>query len=327
MNININKILIFHSFLPPNAPKDELDVLDEVEFFNTIFIKQNIETFITPFYNDLDKNSEIIKSFKPNLIVNLVETINGDGRLIHIAPSLFDYHGIPYTGGTSESIYVTSNKILAKELFKANNINSAKFVTAENIDKTVFESTDKFLVKSVWEHASVGIDEHSLKLISNKSELKSIFAEHKKNGKLFFAENYIDGREFNISMLAGKVMPFAEIKFIDFPDDKIKVVGYRSKWDEDSFEYKNTVRSFNFDNADNKLLAKLEQVCVDCWEKFKLKGYARVDFRVDKDDNPFVLEINVNPCISADSGFVAACKKYGYTEEQIVNIIIEDSIK
>ena len=327
MNINIYKILIFHSFLPPNAPKDELDVLDEVEFFNTIFIKQNIETFITPFYNDLDKNSEIIKSFKPNLIVNLVETINGDGRLIHIAPSLFDYHGIPYTGGTSESIYVTSNKILAKELFKANNINSAKFVTAENIDKTVFESTDKFLVKSVWEHASVGIDEHSLKLISNKSELKSIFAEHKKNGKLFFAENYIDGREFNISMLAGKVMPFAEIKFIDFPDDKIKVVGYRSKWDEDSFEYKNTVRSFNFDNADNKLLAKLEQVCVDCWEKFKLKGYARVDFRVDKDDNPFVLEINVNPCISADSGFVAACKKYGYTEEQIVNIIIEDSIK
>jgi len=326
MSININKILIFHSFLPPNAPKDELDVLDEVDFFYSIFEKQGKETLVSPFYNDLDKNSELINSFKPDLIVNLVETINGDGRLIHIAPSLFDYHGIPYTGGTSESIYVTSNKILAKELFKANNINSAKFVTAENIDKIDFESSDKFLVKSVWEHASVGIDEHSLKLFSNKSELKSIFAEHKKNGKLFFAENYIDGREFNISMIAGKVMPFAEIKFIDFPVDKIKVVGYRSKWDEDSFEYKNTVRSFDFDNADNKLLAKLEDLCIECWEKFKLKGYARVDFRVDKNDNPFVLEINVNPCISADSGFVAACKRYGYTEEQIVNLIIEDSI-
>lgn len=326
MNIIIKKVLIFHSFLPPNAPKDELDVLDEVEFFKTVFFKQGKETLVSPFYNDLDKNSEIINSFKPDLIVNLVETINGDGRLIHIAPSLFDYHGIPYTGGTSESIYVTSNKILAKELFKANNINSAKFVTAENIDKIDFESSDKFLVKSVWEHASVGIDEHSLKLFTNKSELKSIFAEHKKNGKLFFAENYIDGREFNISMLAGKVMPYAEIKFIDFPDDKIKVVGYRSKWDEDSFEYKNTVRSFDFDNADNKLLAKLEDLCIECWEKFKLKGYARVDFRVDKNDNPFVLEINVNPCISADSGFVAACKRFGYTEEQIVNLIIEDSI-
>ena len=326
MSININKILIFHSFLPPNAPKDELDVLDEVDFFYSIFEKQGKETLVSPFYNDLDKNSELINSFKPDLIVNLVETINGDGRLIHISPSLFDYHGIPYTGGTSESIYITSNKILAKELFKANNINSAKFVTAENIDKIDFESSDKFMVKSVWEHASVGIDEHSLKLFSNKSELKSIFAEHKKNGKLFFAENYIDGREFNISMIAGKVMPFAEIKFIDFPVDKIKVVGYRSKWDEDSFEYKNTVRSFDFDNADNKLLAKLEDLCIECWEKFKLKGYARVDFRVDKNDKPFVLEINVNPCISADSGFVAACKRYGYTEEQIVNLIIEDSI-
>lgn len=324
---NISKILIFHSFLPPDAPPDELDVLDEVEFFNSIFLKQGKKTFISPFYNDLDKNSEIINSFKPDLIVNLVETINGDGRLIHIAPSLFDYHGIPYTGGTTESIFVTSNKILAKELFHANNINSAKFVTLQNIDKVEFEQTDNFLVKSVWEHASVGIDEHSLKLISNKTELKSILENHKKNGKLFFAENYIDGREFNISVIAGKVMPFAEIRFVDFPDDKIKVVGYRSKWDEESFEYKNTVRSFDFDKTDNILLSKLEQVCLECWDKFKLKGYARVDFRVDKNGNPFVLEINVNPCISADSGFVAACKRYGFNEEQIVNLIIEDSLQ
>lgn len=324
---NISKILIFHSFLPPDAPPDELDVLDEVELFNNVFKNQGKVTLVSPFFNDLDKNSEIINSFKPDLIVNLVETINGDGRLIHLAPSLFDYYGIPYTGGTTESIFVTSNKILAKELFQAYNINSAKFVTLKNIDKIQFEQTDKFLIKSVWEHASVGIDEHSLKLISNKSELKSILENHKKNGKLFFAENYIDGREFNISVIAGKVMPFAEIRFVDFPEDKIKVVGYRSKWDENSFEYKNTVRSFDFEKSDQNLLAALEKVCIECWDKFKLKGYARVDFRVDKDGNPFVLEINVNPCISADSGFVAACKKYGLNEEQIVNLIIEDSLK
>jgi len=62
---------------------------------------------------------------------------------------------------------------------------------------------------------------------------------------------------------------------------------------------------------------------MQCWELFKLKGYVRIDFRVDSDNNPFVLEINANPCLAPDSGFVAACEKYGMKYTDIIKNIIK----
>jgi len=59
-----------------------------------------------------------------------------------------------------------------------------------------------------------------------------------------------------------------------------------------------------------------------CWQCFGLKGYARVDFRVDENGNSFILEINANPCISPDAGFAAALDRaqidYSYAVEQIL---------
>jgi D-alanine-D-alanine ligase len=63
-------------------------------------------------------------------------------------------------------------------------------------------------------------------------------------------EQYIDGREFNISLLETvsgniKVLPVAEMLFHDWPEGKPKIVGYQAKWNRESFEYKNTLRQFN----------------------------------------------------------------------------------
>jgi D-alanine-D-alanine ligase len=61
-----------------------------------------------------------------------------------------------------------------------------------------------------------------------------------------------------------------------------------------------------------------------CWTCFGLKGFARVDFRVDEQDNPYVIEINGNPCISPDSGFIAAAHREGLSNREIIGRIVED---
>jgi D-alanine-D-alanine ligase len=92
----------------------------------------------------------------------------------------------------------------------------------------------------------------------------------------------------------------------------------------DSFEYRNTIRHFVFSKKDDQLLTELSAITLKCWKVFNLHGYARVDFRVDEDGKPWVLEINANPCISPDSGFVAAAGQAGLNFETVVRHIIND---
>jgi D-alanine-D-alanine ligase len=146
-----------------------------------------------------------------------------------------------------------------------------------------------------------------------------------------YLEAFVDGREFNLAMLSdgtGKGIPQnlppAEIRFIGFPKSKPKLVGYKAKWAEGSFEYENTPRSFEFPESDRPLIKLLESVSRSCWELFDLYGYARVDFRVDANGRPWVLEINTNPCISPDSGFIAAASQAGLGIDEVVRRIVSD---
>jgi D-alanine-D-alanine ligase len=101
------------------------------------------------------------------------------------------------------------------------------------------------------------------------------------------------------------------------------VVDFRAKWDEASFEYHHTIRCFDFLPKDQLLLNMLSFLAKECWQVFGLGGYARVDFRVDNDGNPWVLEINANPCISPDSGFVAAADRAGINYADFIARIIK----
>jgi len=323
-------ILLYHSYVAPDASPDELDVLDEAQFYKENLEKIGCKVICKAFPSDYLELTEDAKHYKPIFIVNLVETIFNDGRLIHIAPAFFDYLAIPYTGCPSEAIYLTSNKLTTKLALQAHHINAPSYICRNNLNENYVQGT-KYIVKSVWEHASVGLDENTLKLLEHKNDIKASLQQAMLNGKEVFAEAFIEGREFNIAVLGGQngpqVLHPAEIKFIDFPKDKLKIVGYRAKWIEDSFEYKNTIRSFDFGKEDQDLLNLLKEICLKCWHAFNLKGYARVDFRVDNKGMPYVLEINTNPCISPDSGFIAAVKKTGISLEALFERIIYDTLK
>jgi len=158
----------------------------------------------------------------------------------------------------------------------------------------------------------------------------SIIEEFREKwGNSFFIEEFISGREFNVSVLGGEmgpqVMPLAEMTFRDYPAGKPRIVGYEAKWKEGTFEYENTERTFDYSPSDNKMRRKMKSMALKCWDIFGLKGYARVDFRVDENNEPFVLEINSNPCMSRDAGLFASCEKAGLSYVEMVQRIIYDA--
>jgi D-alanine-D-alanine ligase len=132
-----------------------------------------------------------------------------------------------------------------------------------------------------------------------------------------------------MSMLGGnagpEVMNPAEMLFHNYPEGKPQIMGYKSKWVEGSFEYENTSRTFEIKEADIPLHNQIREICLKCWKVFNLKGYARVDLRVDENNRPLILEINANPCISPDAGFYVACTHAGHKFNDVVKRIIEDA--
>jgi D-alanine-D-alanine ligase len=325
--MSLGTVLILHSPLAVDAPVDELDVIDQAVFFQNGLRKLGYNPVLKPFEYDLQLLKRIIHEQNPEFVVNLVETIFGDGRLVHLGPSLFENAGIPYTGCPADAIYLTSQKILAKKFMQSCGIPTPRFFTNDTLLEEMKEDENsRFIFKSVWEHASFGLDENKKLLYIGKKELIERFQDE-QNPQYYFCEEYIHGREFNISVIGGEkgpeILPPAEIRF-HYPDDKPRILGYKAKWDIESFEYNNTVRTFEFTNSDDELLARVSELSLRCWKVFGLKGYARVDFRVDDKNNIFVLEINANPCISPDSGFVAAAKYAGIDDKEVVRRIVED---
>ena len=323
-----NKIGILHPYIPEKATEDEQDVLEQVEGILKALETLGYDPVSVKFDLNLEAVGITLKMLNPAFVFNLVESVNGRGSLIHLAPSFLDYLGLPYTGSKTEAMFLTSNKVVSKSFLSACGINTPIAYTLSSLKHDI-PVRGRFIIKSAWEHASIGLSQDSVISVEGASELISELKKARKRMKgECFCEEYIDGREFNVGLLAGEngveVLPPAEILFLDYPSGKLKIVDYRAKWKPKSFEYLHTDRSFHFGFEDERIIKSLKATAEECWNLFGLKGYARVDFRVDGSGKPWVLEINANPCLSPDGGFAAASALIGLDYPTIVKRIIDD---
>ena len=322
------RVAVLHSKVTDASAPDELDVLAQVDAVSSALKNLRHEPFPVPMSLDMAAAMTHLSREKPDFVFNLVEGLDGVGRFIYFAPAVLDQLGLPYSGSPTNAIYVSTNKILSKQTLRQSDLPTPAWFNSNHQLQRHPSFPPPYLIKPVWEDASVGIDDDSMVY---KSHLDTILRQKTKKHGECLVEAYIAGREFNISVLAGadgpEVLPPAEMLFRDYPPEKPRIVDYRAKWDESSFEYQNTVRTFDFPASDDALLEKMRHISLKCWKLFELRGYARVDFRVDATGQPWVLEVNANPCISPDSGFVAASLHAGLAYEQVIDRIIRDTIK
>ena len=182
----------------------------------------------------------------------------------------------------------------------------------------------KVIVKSITEHASIGIDQSSVMTGRRAAQVMAERIAH--TGDPLFAEVFVDGREFALSLLETgdglRVLPPAETLFLGYGEHAHRIVDYDAKWIESSHGYQNTPRRFEFPDSDAALLHELQRLARACWDLFGLSGYGRADFRVDDAGQPWILEVNTNPCLAPDAGFVAAAAEAGLTFEAVISDIV-----
>jgi D-alanine-D-alanine ligase len=305
-----------------NALADELDVLDQVAHIEKHLVQLGINVTRKGITDRFMDQISLLAAEKFDFVYNLVESINNKGELNYFIPALLNLYSIPYSGNPLEAMFITSNKTLASSAMKSAGIGNPSCYYPSQLN--LLKPGRKYIVKPIWEDGSLGITEESVFECKPgfEKKLKDLDDSH------WFIEDFIDGREFNMSVLAGKdgpeVLPPAEIVFVDYDDKKPKIVDFKAKWEMDSFEYTNTVREFPGGKLNKQLETNLKEAALACWNLFGLKGYARVDARTDSNDKVFIIEINANPCISPDGGFVAATRQAGYAFKEVIQRIIND---
>ncbi|MGB3021100.1 MAG: hypothetical protein WBE08_12490 [Methyloceanibacter sp.] len=314
-----------HGFIPvvhaaTKERPDEIDTLVAAEAVAGALAELGFATDIVAV--DLDVTDFLaLKRRDAMLVFNLVDAVRGDGRLAPGVPSLLDAAGLPYTGARSGAWLETLSKLATKSKLAREGLPTPPW----SVDGGGLDPDRLVIVKPVWEHGSLGLDDSSV--VKPAGAARIIAERTARFDTEHFAEAFVDGREFNLALLEGRhgarVLPMAEIVFEDWAEGRPRIVGYDAKWTPDSEAYTGTPRRFGVEREEPALAARLKQLALACWDLFGLAGYARVDFRVDAAGQAWVLEVNVNPCLSPDAGFAAAAREAGLSYPELIGQIVD----
>ncbi|MEW6672194.1 MAG: ATP-grasp domain-containing protein [Thermodesulfobacteriota bacterium] len=299
------------------------DVLTQVEAIEDALSRLNYPSVRIPFTRDLAAFVQMVQTSRVNMIFNLCETVDEDAHLCGHPAAVFELLGIPFTGSPSTALMLTTDKLLTKRLLRATGISTPKHVVFNHADSVnPAELQFPVIIKPRFEDASVGITQESI--VTDEKALKSRTADLSNRFGTLLIEEYIAGREFNISLFghpSARLLPVAEIDFVDYPDSTYPILDYNAKWDKSSFEYQHTTRKFPGDLS-LALQRKLEMAAHVCFRVLMLRDYGRIDLRMDDQKRFFILEVNANPCLSPDAGFAAAIEKSGLSYVQMVERFI-----
>ena len=321
--MNPQRILVLHSDISPDAPPDELDTLDQVAAISDALATNGHSVLRAPFIDGESGLRSLVEANRIEAIFNLVESVDGSGAKSAFVPSLFERLGLPYTGATRAQLDLLCDKPRTKARLLQAGLPTPPWCEPPNW--TGLESDVIYVVKSALEDASLGLDDASV--VSGKDRVQAR-AEHcaQRFGGRWFAETYVDGREFNIAVLEGadgpRVLPLAEMTFQEWQPGRPRIVGYTAKWHDESFESTRTVRAFGVEEDEPQLAQELFSLAERTWRALDLSGYVRVDFRVGNDGRPTILEINPNPCLSTDAGFAAAAERVGLSYAALIERIL-----
>jgi D-alanine-D-alanine ligase len=317
--------------LPGVVDLSEVGVIEEREHVEKALHDKGYRTSLFNMNGEIKRLIHFIEKEKPTIVFNLCESLLGQAiHEMHVA-GIYELMGMPYTGTGTVALGTCLNKVRTKEILSYHHIPTARYSVIEKGDvlsPDTFSLRYPLIVKPLHEDASSGIE--------NSSVVKDFASLAERAAKVIKAfeqpalvEEYIEGRELNVAVMGNNppvALPLSEIDFSGLPDSYPKIVTYNAKWVESSPEFIGTVGT-----CPAVLPPKVEQsikdIALQAYRIMEVRDYARVDIRLDKNNKPYVLEVNPNPDISRDAGFARSARASGMTFEDMIGKIVEHALE
>ena len=229
-----------------------------------------------------------------------------DGRLQQI----LEDRGLVYVGSGPDASRLAFDKMASKKLFAQAGVAAPAAIEfnagAENLEAQLGRLAEKFVVKPIKQGSTVGV--------TINDDVNSAIAAAQKCLSEFgdcMIEQFIPGREITVGILDTQVLPIIEIR------SKSGFYDYHAKYIDEQTEYL-------FDTIDDpKLMAKINQAAITCFNALGCRGFGRVDFILGRDENPYVLEVNTIPGFTTHSLLPKAAEKTGLSMADLCMKIIE----
>ena len=268
-------------------------------------VRERIEEIVAP-----------IRRRRPAVIVNLCEGFRGRSAFEAQVAGLLELLDVPFTGNSSHALFQCHDKFRTKAILKACGLPTPPSCLVEDERQIPAAVRFPLIVKPNCEDASIGIYPHSV--------VRTRMALRKQVARLLAAydqpalvESFVDGREINAAIVdqpEPDVLPLSEILFQHYPAGLPRIVGYDAKWQAAHPTYRGTVPMCPAPISAT-LARQLTRFALQAYRVLKLRGYARVDFRLDARSRPYILEVNPNPDTSREAGLARSLAAEGIAYE------------
>ncbi len=316
-NSNIKVAVVTNISKDEKTKEVENNLLDMAKSVSRALIENGHEVVLV---NADSKMISVLKREKPQIVFNLAERFNGNPDLTPHVAALLEMNAIPFTGADHIIFATCDNKIRAKELMEYYGISTPKFQVFESGNEKLRQDLSfPVIVKPSATHDSIGINNDSV--VHNEEDMKKK-VEHILNSlkQKVIVEEFIEGREFHVPVLGNEnpvTLPVAEA---DLTKTKTGILSYEMKWHINWYEQAPIIcpvkLPVHIQNA-------LKSLAIKTHKKLGLKDYSRVDMRLDKNNIPYVLEVNANPGLTEDCFIYNAAKAAGLSYNQLISTILQ----
>jgi D-alanine-D-alanine ligase len=256
----------------------------------------------------------VLSGERPGLVFNLSYGIQGRARYTHV-PGILEMLGIPYVGSPPDTHALALDKVVTKMILRQRGLPTPAFDVLDTPDAPLSEELSfPLIVKPKNEAVSFG-----LRVVHDEAELrdgaKNIF-EHFQQPVL--VEQYIEGREVNVGLLGNdppQALPPVELVFGEGP----AVYTYEDKTHRSGREIQLACPA----PLSEELTERVQGLAIRAFSVLGCQDCARVDFRLDHDDNPYILEINSMASLGQGGSYVRAAREMDLDYDKLANRLVE----
>jgi D-alanine-D-alanine ligase len=256
----------------------------------------------------------VVAGERPGMVFNVSYGLQGQARYTHV-PSILEMVGIPYVASGPLGHSLALDKVVTKMILRQNSIPTPEFAVLETPEVPIpADLPYPMVVKPKNEAVSFG-----LAVVDDESELRaSAKVIFDRFSQPVLAEQYIEGREINVGLLGNappEAFPPVLLSFGDGP----QIYTYEDKTGRSGRQIQPVCPAPIY----GELTAEAQQIAIRTFSALGLYDCARVDMRMDADDNLYVLEANSLPSLGEHGSYLVGAAHVGLEFEAFVNRLVE----